>query len=205
MSEQTTAWQKKHATIVEAAKEVFIAKGYSATSMDAIAAQANVSKVTVYNHFKNKKELFSLIMVAHCRGLAPDQPLIKFDANKPPRAILIKFCHRFIDALIQPNSVALMRRIIAEIDTFPDLAQSMWHEGMPILQSFCQYLTEEEKAGRMQIAEIEIAARQLLGMIKENTVYPIWFGLKPKLNDKHIDQVIEKSVDLFLRFYVTSH
>lgn len=203
MTKQVTAWRKKHATIVEAAKIVFIEKGYAASSMDAIAAQAGVSKVTVYNHFENKKELFATIMVNHCKGFASGDSLIQFDATKSPHDILTQFCHRFIEVLLQPDSVSLMRRIIAEIDLFPDLSQSMWQEGMPIFESFCQYLIAEEKANRLQVADKEIAARQLLGMIKENTVYPIWFGLNPLLDHKRKEQIVEASVDLFLKSYAS--
>ncbi len=201
MTKPTAAWDKKHTTIIEAAKRIFIEKGYSASSMDAIATKADVSKVTVYNHFANKKELFATIMANHCRGFTSGKHLIQFDHTKSPHDILVRFCHRFIEVLLLPDSIALMRRIIAEIDLFPDLSHSMWHEGMPIFESFCQYLIAEEETNRLQVADKEIATRQLFGMIKENTVYPIWFGLSPLLNRKRTNQIVETSVNLFLKSY----
>lgn len=43
---------------MDAASDLFLARGLKTTSMDAVAKKAGVSKQTVYSHFKNKKELF---------------------------------------------------------------------------------------------------------------------------------------------------
>lgn len=50
---------RKRVAIIDAAIEEFLAAGYDATSMDRIAARANVSKRTVYNHFPSKEALFA--------------------------------------------------------------------------------------------------------------------------------------------------
>ena len=48
--------------ILQAARGVFIAKGFEAASMDAVAREAGVSKATVYAHFKSKSDLFAAMM-----------------------------------------------------------------------------------------------------------------------------------------------
>jgi AcrR family transcriptional regulator len=55
---------KKRRAIVEAARALFLRKGYVATSMDEIAADAGVSKQTVYSHFADKEGLFTQIVTA---------------------------------------------------------------------------------------------------------------------------------------------
>jgi len=45
--------------IIEAAREVFLTKGVSKTTLEQIAARANVTRGAVYWHFKNKSELFN--------------------------------------------------------------------------------------------------------------------------------------------------
>ena len=59
-----TRSQRKHRAIVEAATEVFLANGYSRTSMDDIARQAGVSKQTVYQHFKSKEQLLTHVVTS---------------------------------------------------------------------------------------------------------------------------------------------
>ncbi|AIL08763.1 TetR/AcrR family transcriptional regulator [Stenotrophomonas maltophilia] len=66
----------KRAAILEAAKVLFIEQGYTGVSMDAIAAQAGVSKLTVYSHFGDKETLFSEAVQSKCiafRSCLPEQ------------------------------------------------------------------------------------------------------------------------------------
>jgi TetR/AcrR family transcriptional regulator of autoinduction and epiphytic fitness len=53
-----TLSQRKHLAIIEAAIVEFKDNGYNASSMDAVAAHAQASKRTVYNHFPSKEALF---------------------------------------------------------------------------------------------------------------------------------------------------
>lgn len=49
--------------IIEASREVFKKFGYIKVSMEDIAKAANKSRSTLYNHFKNKKELFEAFVI----------------------------------------------------------------------------------------------------------------------------------------------
>jgi len=195
-------WDKKHGAILEAAKQVFISKGYAGTSMEVVAKEAGVSKVTIYKHFKTKFDLFNHIMENHCAHIFEFFPIIEYSPETSSRAILISFCHSFVEALLKPESVGLMRRIISEADTFPDLVSSIWKDGkLPLLEAFFAYLQEEVKEKRIDIPDVNMAGRQLFGMIKENLVYPIWFGLKPSHTPSEKAHIIQKCVDMFLAFY----
>src|SRR6476660_6564438 len=55
---------RKHAAILDAAEQVFLAKGYLGTSMDEVAARSGVSKQTVYAHFGSKETLFVALVSA---------------------------------------------------------------------------------------------------------------------------------------------
>lgn len=197
----TKRWDAKHDVIVKAAKKLFIQNGYMASSMEAIAKSAGVSKVTVYNHFAGKEALFGEIMLEHCKSLTPVEPLIVFDLQKSPRDILCTFCSNFIDVLLRPDSIGLMRRIIGEVDQFPELAKAIWKAGMPLFDAFTKYLEAEIAAKRLTIGDKNIATRQLFGMLKENIVYPIWFGLGLVVLVEQKQKIITSSVDLFLTFY----
>ena len=56
---------RKHKAIVEAATVLFLSKGYQDTSVDEIAAVAEVGKQTVYKHFADKQHLFSEIILGN--------------------------------------------------------------------------------------------------------------------------------------------
>ena len=57
----------KRQAILNAATELFVARGYGAVSMDAIARAADVSKATLYAHFESKDRLFARIVSDACQ------------------------------------------------------------------------------------------------------------------------------------------
>ena len=52
---------QKRAALIEAARKLFVEKGYEATTMDEIAAAANFAKGTLYHYFVNKAELLEVL------------------------------------------------------------------------------------------------------------------------------------------------
>ncbi len=51
--------EDRRSVILAAAEKVFDHNGYAATKMEAIATEAKVSKGSLYNYFKSKRELFT--------------------------------------------------------------------------------------------------------------------------------------------------
>src|SRR3978361_1733983 len=75
---------EKRAAILDAAKRLFPHSGFDGTSMDAIAADAGVSKLTVYSHFTDKETLFVAAILARCEEQMP-QTLFEVDLKDPVR------------------------------------------------------------------------------------------------------------------------
>ena len=55
--------------LLEAAQQVFVARGYHAAAMDEIAEQAGVSKPVLYQHFPGKLELYLALLDTHVDAL----------------------------------------------------------------------------------------------------------------------------------------
>lgn len=64
MQDESDKQRARRAEMLEAAGEVFSAKGYAAATVDDIAARAGVSKGTMYNYFDSKQELFLDLLTA---------------------------------------------------------------------------------------------------------------------------------------------
>lgn len=58
------------AALIAAARELFAKDGYEATSLDAVAAAARLTKGAVYHHFDSKRELFAAVFQAEADDLA---------------------------------------------------------------------------------------------------------------------------------------
>lgn len=54
--------KRSQANILDAAMELFIKKGYHATSISDVAIQANISKGLLYNYYKGKEQLISEVV-----------------------------------------------------------------------------------------------------------------------------------------------
>src|SRR5215470_16336540 len=113
---------QKAQEILRAARKVFIAKGFEATSMDAVAKSAGVSKATVYAHFKSKSELFAAI-VAQLAGRLMAEVQAVMEARLPLRQALMRIGARFLEVLTDPERVRMFRMMVAEIDRFPELGR----------------------------------------------------------------------------------
>lgn len=54
--------QKKHERILKSAQELFWKYGYNAASVDQIAAESGVSKMTIYKYYHSKEDLFAEVL-----------------------------------------------------------------------------------------------------------------------------------------------
>ncbi len=127
---------RKRRAIMEAATALFLRDGYRRTSMDQVAADAAVSKQTVYKQFADKEQLFRDIVL----GVTSNSEAIITEmtsalrstdiaSHAALRAVLTDVARRYIDGVLQPQVLALRRLIIAEAELFPDLARTYFEQG----------------------------------------------------------------------------
>lgn len=103
--------------------------------MDQIAADAAVSKQTVYKHFADKEQLFSDIVhgvTANSEAVIRELTSVLSSADITTadqlRTVLTELARRFLDGVLQPHVLALRRLVIAEAERFPHLARSYYEQ-----------------------------------------------------------------------------
>ena len=104
--------------------ELFLAEGYGATSIEAVAERARISKRTLYDRFENKPALFTAVVhaiIAQIRP-APDVPLVM---GATLSDILRRLAHFMLHAVLAPQALALHRLVSAESARFPQLAAAV--------------------------------------------------------------------------------
>ncbi|HXF95919.1 MAG TPA: TetR/AcrR family transcriptional regulator [Gemmatimonadales bacterium] len=114
--------------ILEAALEVFAARGYAATRLEEVARRAGVSKGTIYLYFPGKEALFK---AAVRRGLVPNiaraEALARGHAESASDA-LRALAHAVWDLVGESHLSGIPKLIIAEAANFPELARFYWAE-----------------------------------------------------------------------------
>lgn len=197
----SSRFEEKHEDIVAAAFKVFVKNGFLGTSMDKVAKVAGVSKATVYNHFEDKVELFKHVMIWHCETLMASAQVTDYLAKNSLREKLRAFADGVTRALLDKRSIDFVRVVVFETGQFPELGKAIWGRGIPLVLELSRFLEREQKAGRLKIANTSIAARQFLGLIKENSVWPILMGASVENSPQSIKEVNDLAVEMFLRMY----
>src|ERR687894_3210836 len=77
----------KPRAILDAAAELFLAHGFAAVSMEAVARQAEVSKATLYAHFSGKDALFGAMVAERCGRLAVEASTLAGQGHEPEAAL----------------------------------------------------------------------------------------------------------------------
>lgn len=122
---------RKRQAITAAAQDLFLAHGFLGANMDDIAAQAGVSKQTVYAHFQSKESLF-LEVVGSMTGGAGDAVVhaVPFPAeNEPAETFLLNYALRQLTIVLTPPLMRLRRLVIGEVERFPSLGVTLHQHG----------------------------------------------------------------------------
>src|SRR5271165_4975999 len=118
-----SGWRRKHTAIAGAALVLFARDGYERTSVDAIAAEAGVSKRTVYSHYGDKENLF-LLVLRETYDVMRDRVRDIVDRNLRDvddlRAALTACIREIVRTITRaPERATLVRLLISEAPHFP--------------------------------------------------------------------------------------
>lgn len=192
----------KRQAIIEAAAKSFFDVGYEATAIEAIAADAGVSKVTVYNHFGGKPALFSAAVVHECSlmsgaiRVAPGTPDCTF------RQRLQALGEAFHHFLARAEVIRFDRRIAAEADRDPTIGETFMNAGpRPMCAMMSEMIATAAEAGELEVEDTMLAAEQFVSMVKG-------FGEMErrfcgKIDHERDRDRIAGAVDVFMRAYGT--
>lgn len=119
-------WQRRKAErpgeIVNAALELFVAKGFMATRLDEVAQRAGVSKGTLYLYFDNKEALFKAVVetLVVPEIERTEQQIETFDGAASE--LISQLVKQWWESVGESQVCGLPKLIIAEAGNFPELA-----------------------------------------------------------------------------------
>jgi len=192
--------KEKRKAIIHAAIEEFYTKGYEGSSMDTISKEANVSKATVYNHFKNKEELF-LAIADIVKERLEESFTYSYSSQKDLEDQLYDIAKKEIDFLgseqnmkliqimtivmIQKNEIGLKLLEITKDDFM--IMTSTWFENA-------------KKDNKLDFDDASFVAKQFIGMIKSFAFIPQLYGA-PLLNKEEEKKVITETINMIIKLY----
>lgn len=188
----------KECQIVEAARRLFLEQGYEITSMDAIATEANVSKRTVYSHFRSKELLFVEVMDGMCAqfGVGEREAI---DPDDPPERFLCSVAKFVLSKVLDPRMHSVTRTIAAESPSFPEMGQRFWAIGPGnMVVQVTDYLARQHDAGVLVVPDPRLAAGMFQSMVAGPVFLPMLFTGEAPYAEADRDRIAREATRMFL-------
>jgi TetR/AcrR family transcriptional regulator, mexJK operon transcriptional repressor len=196
---------RKRQAIMDAATELFLANGYQGTSMDEIAALAEVSKQTVYKNFADKHQLFAEIVLgtaSRAEEFVREIPGVLASAPDV-EAGLRRLARRYLAAVMRPELLQLRRLVISEAGRFPDLARDYYKRAPDhVMATLAAQFGDLSEQGLLNLDDPVAAASHYAFLVLGHPLDRAMFlgaeyGLTPTAMNKHADA----AVSVFLAAY----
>ena len=191
-------------SIIDAAASVFCREGFAGANIDLIAVEAGVSRQTIYNHHRDKEQLFMAVvrdLTERCNAgifatfaSFPDQP-------RDLEADLIGFAVRMNQNCICNRDGRFLRKLIqTEGERYPELFAEWRDQGpgrtWPALAARFARLAH---AGHLAVDDPDVAARQFLALANAELQTTFMLGGMP--TEDEVLQSATHGVRTFLRAF----
>lgn len=196
-----TAETDKRRQILDGARAVFMTSGFDGASMGEIARAAGVSKGTLYVYFDSKEALFEALTLEEKCRLA--EALFRLDGDDPDvRAVLTRLGRSYLDHLIRPDHVAIIRMVIGAVEKFPRFGQAFYEAGPAQgVARLAVYLDRQVAAGRLRPADTELAAKHFLHLCQAGMLTRLLFAAGGPVTEAEIGPRVAEAVRVFFAAY----
>jgi TetR/AcrR family transcriptional regulator, mexJK operon transcriptional repressor len=193
--------KQKYDAILNSASRLFLKNGYTHTSMDAIAADADVSKQTVYSYFNNKELLFRRMVEELCNSHTPSEDLLE-NKNLTQLEALWRIGKGFMDAISSRTGLGIYRLVMAEGVRHPRIGELFFQSGPQKMQQLlCAYLQRQVDNDLLMIDNVDRAATQFFAILKGWYQMRLVLKLKPAPSQKELDDYVRDAVRMFCTAY----
>jgi len=189
----------KRAAILDAAKMLFTRHGFDGVSMDGIAAEAGVSKLTVYSHFGDKDSLFFEAVRAKCEELLPSELFMVDHLHGPLRAQLTSIARAFFTLITSDEALSMHRMMLTQSSDL-HVREMFWKAGpQRVQEAFAGFVQARADAGELAVPDVCRASSQFFCLLKGELHMRMASGLCCAPGKSDLDAHIDATVDLFLR------
>jgi AcrR family transcriptional regulator len=192
----------KREQIIGGAKRCFLDLGFEAASMNDIAAEAGVSKGTLYVYFEDKEALFSSLCDTE-RGRILNFARQELDQAGTMEEALERFGMVLTSRLTSDEVIRAMRMVLGVAERMPGLARRFFgpepFSGLQILKT---YLDRKVAEGELEIADTDLAGRQFIDLAMAGIFKQRLFGSMPEEADPaQVKAMVRSAVEMFLGYY----
>lgn len=189
---------KRPDQIMEAALEVFAAKGFRVATMDEVAKAAGVTKGTIYLYFPSKKAVLLESVRREVDVLLELMPAVRVDGEGGIEGMARGVARSLVRLLMAPRMARLITVVMAEVNHLPELRAVYHAEMIPRANlALAEVLRSAMGLGIARELDPVIAARALLGMFLTFALTQEVFGAK-EITPMDEDAIADTVVSIYL-------
>ncbi|MDP3676274.1 MAG: TetR family transcriptional regulator [Novosphingobium sp.] len=156
--------------IMAAARACFFERGFDRTSIDAVAAEAKVSKQTIYEFFASKTKLFEAVVRATLAAGREHLDAVATD-TADPRKSLERFAGHLFARFVDPSNLGLFRASIVATRQMPKLAADLHRQRLGAGDAVGRFVEELAGQSVLETTEPMRAGVRLGGLVTEGSRY----------------------------------
>jgi TetR/AcrR family transcriptional repressor of mexJK operon len=192
---------RKVRLILEAARKVFLTRGYDTSSTDLIARTAGVSKATLYVYFESKEALLFALVAHEVRHRGPGT---MWEPEPGPIDVVVtlrRIAHRFTAFFLAHKGMGLVHLVEAQAARFPELGRIFYEAGpRKVHDEVASFLRAAEAQNLLAMPDVELAANQFLGLVRGELPLHQLLSLGPPSKET-LEAQIESGIYVFLAAY----
>ncbi len=193
---------EKRSQILRASARLFLSNGFDKTSMDAVAAEAGVSKQTLYSHFENKEALFRSCITSKVEDHGLN--LTWANPDTPIEETLTRFGVQLMGLLDDPQALAMYRLLMAHGETHPQLCRAFYEAGpLASKKLLAKYLQDQADRGKIKLDDSFESAELLVSMIERNFLTKLLLGIDDGMNTKAVEAYAARRARWFLKAHTS--
>jgi len=183
--------------ILDVATALFLGDGFGATSIEAVARRAGISKRTFYHRFRGKEVLFEAVVRRLIERWTPPLDATLFEGSSLAET-LRRAGEYMLGVALTPEALALHRVVIAEATRFPGLARILHELGAATgIERIARVLEPRIASGELRAMDPQFAAEQFILMVVSGPRRRA-LGLGTLLSPSELRDWLDQCVALFL-------
>ncbi|HBN5965125.1 TPA: TetR/AcrR family transcriptional regulator [Acinetobacter baumannii] len=192
---------EKRARILQAAKAIFLKSGYHGTSMNQIAQEAGVTKLTVYNHFQDKVNLFICAITETCEETLCTKQF-DLDTSADFYQTLFIVCSRALQIIYSPEALKLDHVLLELAAEQNPLALQFFEASHTRMENqLAEFFQKAAQLGFIQADDPIYQTELLLTLLLGVRHHKVLLGITAAPNTQELEQIIRDAINLFLLKY----
>ena len=156
---------ERYERILEAARSNFYAHGLERASVGAIAADAGVSKMTIYSNFASKEGLFEAVVRDRTEGVVGGVAGVEALDPEHPEKALLAIGEQFLTLAREDAALGQFRSVYGAAGAQPQACQAFYRQGADrLIGELAAYLRRANAAGTLKVRNARQAADLFLSM-----------------------------------------